>query len=867
MAIEYRLLGPLEAVAAGGVLPLGPPKQRSLLAALLLHANQVVPTDRLIDLLWGEEPPASAAHAVQVYVSGLRKVLSGETGDEAILTRPGGYELRADDESVDLRRFERLVDEGRRRVAAGDRAAGAARLSKAFGLWRGPPLADFTYEEFAQPEIRRLEELRLVAWEAYAEAEVAQGRHQDVVPHLQRLAGEHPLREGPSRLLMLALYRSGRQAEALRAYQDHRRALGEELGLEPSARLQALETAILLQEPTLDLTPAVPNNLPSELTSFVGRKREMADLLDLMDRVRLLTVTGIGGMGKTRLALGVARAGLHRFPDGAWIAEVSGPDPVPTAVATALGRGDLAEDELIEHLRPLQALVLLDGCEHARIDCARVAERALRAAPGLRILATSREPLGLGGETVWPVPPLAAPDLDASSTKDLIRSDAVHLFVQRASAARPSFAIEGDDAHVISHICRRLDGIPLAIELAAAKVRTLGLRQIAAEIHDRSLFVADHPPGASPPNQALSTALDWSHESLTQDERSLFASMGQLLWDAPLKGLEVVCAGDEIEESEVLPLLSGLVDKCLVVVQERHGEAYYGMLDVVRDYAGRRGPWRWDRNSRAYLLALAQRTDPELRASEAEMWSVLLDGPHDTLRRTLEAAYFCHAAEEGAFLAGAAAALTSPAGRIGFIGGVDMEHIRAFEAGYVAGARHVDPGVQIDVRYLTQLPDSSGFFAPKVMRGEATALFRDGTDVVFHAAGRVSGAGLYQAAREVSELTGRRRWAIGVDFDEYRRVDEALKPYILTSVRLQVPLEVYEGIKRAVAAGHTSGLPRFDLANHGVGLSYSGGHIDELRGRLDELAERIIAGEISVPTNPNRSEKLDAPRDPGSRTT
>jgi predicted ATPase/DNA-binding SARP family transcriptional activator len=867
MAIEYRLLGPLEAEAGGTVLPLGPPKQRSVLAALLLHANQVVPTDRLIDLLWGVDPPATAAHAVQVYVSGLRKALRDETGEGTILTRPGGYELRVDDESVDLWRFERLVEEGRGRVAAGDWAAGAAHLSEAFRLWRGPPLVDFTYAEFAQPEIRRLAELRLVAWEAYAEAELAQGRHQEMVPHLQRLTGEHPLREGLSRLLMLALYRSGRQAEALRAYQDHRRTLGDELGLEPSPRLQALETAILLQEPTLDPAPAVPNNLPSELTSFVGREREVADLLELVGRVRLLTLTGIGGMGKTRLALRVARTVLNRFPDGVWITEVSGPDPVPAAVAAALGRGNVAEGELIEHLRPLQALLLLDGCERVRLDCARVAERALRAAPGLRILATSRQPLGLEGETVWPVPPLATPDLDASSTTELLRSDAVHLFVQRASAARPSFAIEGDDTHIISRVCRRLDGIPLAIELAAARVRTLGLRQIAAELHDRFRLEADHPKGPLPRSQALSTALDWSYESLTEAERSLFVSMALFLWEAPLKALEVVCAGEEIEEPEVLPLLSGLVDKCLVIVQERHGEAYYGMLDVVRDYAGRIGPWKWDRRSRAYVLALAQRTDPGLRGPEAEMWPVLLDGPHDTLRRTLEAAYFCHAAEQGSFLAGAAAALTSLAGRIGFIGGVDVEQVRAFEAGYVAGARHVDPAVQIGVRYLTRPPDFGGFFAPKAMRREATALFRDGADVVFHAAGRVSGEGLYEAARDVSELTGRHRWAIGVDFDEYRRVEETLKPYILTSVRLQVPLDVYDRIKHAVTAGHTSGLPRFDLANHGVGLSDSGGHIDDLRGRLDELAERIIAGEISVPTRPGRSETPDATRARRSRGT
>ena len=859
--MEFRVLGSLEVLDGDRSVPLGGPKQRAVLAALLVDADRVVSIDQLLEVLWGDAPPETALKTLRTYVFRLRRALErfGESG-AALLTKPPGYVLQVGNEGFDARRFERGVTEGERLLAQGLAEAAAERLREALALWRGPAYADFRDEPFAQPEVVRLEELRLTAIEQRIEAELTLGYHADLIGELESLVREMPLLEHFWAQLMLALYRSGRQAEALRAYGEARQILAEELGIDPSLDLQKLEQMILVQDRSLkQVGQPAPNNLPADTSTFVGRERELREVLELLTRTRLLTMTGIGGVGKTRLARKVAEASQQRFPEGVWLIELSeldDPGRVPGLVASSLGlRLDpdpIGEGVLIEQLRSRRALLVLDGCEPVKEGCSRFADTVLRSAPSIRILATSREPLDTRGETLWPVSPLAVPDLESDdrSPEDLLHYDGVRLFIDRAGAARPGFNLTADNARSVVQICRRLEGIPLAIELAAAQIRTLSVAQIAIELHDRVRLLEDPVPGAPPRHQTLTAALDWSHEALTEAERHLFHKLSVFIWDFPLRAAEVLCADNDMEESEVLPLLSRLVDRSLVVMEERKGESRYRMLDVVGEYASRVAGWQAVRHNRAYFLALAQRTDERLRRGEWEMWSTLLDGDRATVRQTLEIAYGSHASEQGSFLAGAVAALKSETRRIGFIGGVEGSHLRPFQTGYEAGARCADPDIVIDVKYLSRYPDHSGYWNPAAMLEEATTIYRTGADVIFHAAGPKSGEGLYEAARHVSNATGRHRWAIGVDFDEYRRVDDSLKPHILTSVRLQVPLNVYEQIKSAVTRGDLSKLPKFDLQSEGVGLSFSGGFVDDIADRVNELRKQIIRGEITVPSSP-----------------
>ncbi|MEE9562455.1 MAG: BTAD domain-containing putative transcriptional regulator, partial [Thermoanaerobaculia bacterium] len=490
--MDFRLLGSLEVEADGKPIDIGPPKQRAVLAVLLLNANEVVPTDRLIDLVWGEDPPRTAGHSVQMYVSELRKALEDGGTAASIVTRPPGYLLKASSESIDVWRFEHLVEEGAALIGAHDFEAAVAKLRDALHLWRGPPLSDFAYEEFAQPHIRRLEELRVTAEEELAAVELELGRAWAVIPSLERHIADHPLRERPYELYMLALYRQGRQAEALRAYQVARKRLGEELGIEPSPELQRLEELILHQDPSLDFTKPPEagrkDNLPADVNSFVGREREVDDIKQLLASSRLVTLLGIGGVGKSRLAVRAARSLADDFRDGTWLVELSGVSD-PAHVAPAVGSiWDLAPEQdgsvraLRSHLEDQQLLLVLDNCEAVAEGAALLAEELLAAAPELRILATSRQPLESQDEVLFRVAPLELPSgpLTELSVDDLVAFAAVRLFGDRASMVVPGFQLDEQSAVRSARICRLLDGIPLAIELAAARVRNMTLAEIEA---------------------------------------------------------------------------------------------------------------------------------------------------------------------------------------------------------------------------------------------------------------------------------------------------------------------------------------------------------------------------------------------------
>ncbi len=445
-----------------------------------------------------------------------------------MVARGGGYAIGVDLGQLDAGRFERLVAEGQAAAGRDEAAAAANRFREALALWRGRALADVLDVEPLALESNRLEELRLVAVEGRLEADLAAGLHAQVTGELESLVAEHPLRERLWRLLVLALYRGERQADALAAYRRARAMLAAELGLEPGAELRDLERAVLRQE--VPPAPAMPvHNLPTQLTSFVGREQELAELGKLIGEARLITLTGTGGAGKTRLATEFAASVLERFAQGAWLADLAGitdPDLVAAQVMEALGvrqDGDLPPVEALRfRLRSAELLLVLDNCEHLLDACAELAAALLASSPGLRVVATSREPLGIAGEVRYQVPPLAVPP-DEAEADVAARAPAVRLFLDRVSAARGGVSRDPGPAGAVAGICRKLDGLPLAIELAAARAATLSVEEIETHLADRFRFLAYRRPSGGQRHQALKAAIDWSYELLSAEERRAFS--------------------------------------------------------------------------------------------------------------------------------------------------------------------------------------------------------------------------------------------------------------------------------------------------------------------------------------------------------
>ncbi len=545
--MRFGVLGPLAVWTDEGA-PVAIPgaKVRALLADLLVHAGEPVSADRLIDELWGDTPLANPAGSLQAKVSQLRRALEqAEPGArDLVVSRPPGYLLQVGTGAVDAGRFETLITRAR---AAGEPAASAALLAEALALWRGPALSDFADDPFAQPVITRLEEQRLTALEEHIEARLVLGEHGELVSELDTLVARHPLRERLRAAHMRALYSAERQAEALDSYQQLRARLDEQLGLDPGPELARLLQAILTHDPALAVRapPArARTNIPAPLSSLVGRTTAVADVRKLLDTGRLVTLVGPGGVGKTRLALETAAQLVDDLADGAWVVELAGRDDPPYGdpargdpargdndtvsclvefVAAAVGvRDDAAltvppagqRRELTERLpaarRHKKLLLELDNCEQVIEAVAELAELLLRSAPELRILATSREPLGLSGELLWPVPALELPDPAADGDHHAVaHCSAVQLFVQRA-AASADFALTASNAAAVAAICRRLDGLPLALELAAARVRALPVHELAARLDDRFRLLAVGTRDAPARQQTLRAVVDWS---------------------------------------------------------------------------------------------------------------------------------------------------------------------------------------------------------------------------------------------------------------------------------------------------------------------------------------------------------------------
>ncbi|MFC5752144.1 BTAD domain-containing putative transcriptional regulator [Actinomadura rugatobispora] len=666
----FGVLGPLAVWTDDGAsVPVPGLKVRALLADLLLHEGRPVPADRLIDDLWGEDPPGNPPAALSAKVSQLRRILEdAEPGARVLVaTRPAGYLLDIVPDRLDAHRFQALAARARETAAP---SARSGLLAEALGLWRGAVLADFADEPFTQAAIARLEELRLTTLEDHAELRLELGEHGVLAGELGDLLAAHPLRERLRAAHMLALYRSGRQSEALESYEALRAHLSDELGLDPGAELAALHRSILTQAPELDAPPAGAASRPSRTnlqappSDLIGRDGAVAEIRARLGSDRLVTLTGPGGVGKTRLAVEAAR-GVDGFGDGVWMVELAAFERSAGAAELTDGilrvldiresappGGAAPAERLADALKPLDLLLVLDNCEHVVEQVADLARRLLDAVPGLRVLATSREPLGLAGEVVWNVPPLDVPDAPAKHTADpdsepavdveeLARSSAVRLFVERASAAARGFRLDEDSAVAVAVLCRRLDGIPLALELAATRVRALGVHGLVARLDDRFRLLATGHRGAPQRQRTLTAMIEWSWELLPEPERAVLRRLAVHADGCSLEAAEAVCAGDDIPVFDVLDLLARLVDRSLVVVADRADGPRYRLLESVAAYCAERLHEAGEHDEvlmrhRRYYAELAAGAEPRLFGRDQDRWLHVLDTEAANLRMALD---------------------------------------------------------------------------------------------------------------------------------------------------------------------------------------------------------------------------------------
>ena len=607
-----------------------------------MRAPAPVSADAIIDELWAGEPPDGAATTLRSYVSRLRSAL----GDAPIERVGGGYALEVPPESIDVGRFEALARAGLELQRRNRHRRAANDLRVALELWRGEPFAGIPADGALRTEAARLEELHMNVLEARIDADLELGRDAEVLDELEALVARHPFRERLWRLLMIALYRAGRQADALAAYHRARAALADELGIDPGVDLQALEAAILRQ----DVPPpaAVPTHaaagLPTPLTGFVGRGRELDEIHDLLARARLVTLVGVGGVGKTRLALEAARRAATDMVDEVVVVDlvpVSDPDLVQAHIATALGVRELAGTALgvalRDALRGGEVLLVLDNCEHVREASARVARDLLQATPDLRILATSREILDVPGEAAYPVPPMGVPN--AGDDADRVReSEAVRLLVDRATLSRHGLTLDAAAYETAARICRELDGLPLAIELAAARAKVLSLDEIAGRLRDRFRFLVSERRLTAARHRTLREAMDWSYELLEPEERELLAKLSVFPGGATLRSIAAVCLdGDEaVAERRI----ERLADASLVTPVETRSGTRYRLLETVREYAAERVP-EADRSAlrrrhAEHVRELAEATNLSLESSGRVMDFALAQDELPSIRSALD---------------------------------------------------------------------------------------------------------------------------------------------------------------------------------------------------------------------------------------
>ncbi len=628
--MQFRLLGPVEVLRDGETLDLGSRKQKTVLAVLAANADRPVPVDRCLQAAWGEDAPTGAVRSLHTYVSNLRSIVDPHrTGmierlDEA-------YRLNLPESATtDWNEFERLA-----------RSEELSELENGLAMWRGRPLQNVE-DEWAQLMITSLEQTRLAALERWADLSLESGDPADLAVRLEELTEEHPLHEPFWARLMLALYRAGRQADALAAFQSLRRRLAEELGIDPSPEVRELEERILTQDPSLLPRGATPTNLPAPVTETVGRAEENKALAALFDNTRLLTITGAGGVGKTTAAKELARSRLPEFPDGIWwieLAPLSEPSLILSEMLGAMRLPPPTTEDPLEYVcRRVAAsrmLLVFDNCEHLVDDVAWVVSSVLAAGEGLEVLATSREPLSVSGEVAWSLPPLSSPDSDAADVSAVLESGAGALFATRAKRANPSFEVTADNAHRIATICRRLDGLPFAIELAAARLRSMGLSELEGRLDDRFKLLTGGNRSEVPHHQTLRGTVQWSYDLLSPSEQTLYADLSVFRGGFELEAAEAVS-----ELDDTLDLLDSLVANSLVVADTSGDEVRYRMLETIREHAADllEGSGRLDSVRRAHLSwlgSLVRDGARELEGKEGAAWIARFRRETDNVRAAL----------------------------------------------------------------------------------------------------------------------------------------------------------------------------------------------------------------------------------------
>lgn len=634
------------------------PRLQSLLAYLILHRGTSQSRAHLASAFWPESTEAQARTNLRGLVLAMRRALPEADrclcGDASAL-----WWCEHAPCAVDVGEFE---------LAA--QATSMAALRRAVELYRGDLLPG-CYDEWILPERDRLRQLYLDTLERLATELEACGDNLSAIGYARRLLSADPLREETYRRLMRLYSTVGDRAQAVRTYEECMAVLQHELGVAPDPATRAVYDGLLAAPAPpagRAATATAPTNLPRHLSSFVGRKQEIAEVKRLLATARLLTLTGAGGCGKTRLALRVAQERVASHPGGVWfvdLATLADPAFVIQAVATVLGvretPGKPLLETLVTHLERKSLLLVLDNCEHLSDACAMLAEHLLRSCSGVRILTTSRHTLNVPGEVIWRVPSLSLPDLHdvAPSLDHLLEYDATRLFTERALAVQPTFKVTSQNARAIGQVCQRLDGLPLAIEFAAARTSVLSVEQIAARLDDRFRLLTHGTRTAPPRHQTLQAAMAWSYDLLSDRERALLRRLSIFAAGWTLEAAETVCALGNVERYEVLDLLTQLIDKSLVVALTQNGETRYRLLETVRQYGRHRLHEAGEvldvgRRHRDWYLDLAERADPELRGPNQDAWFERLEADRDNLRAALEWSYSdVSEAESGLRLAGA----------------------------------------------------------------------------------------------------------------------------------------------------------------------------------------------------------------------
>jgi len=647
MTVDFRLLGDVAARIDGQTLDIGHARQRCVLVALLVDVNHRISLEQLVDRVWSNNPPFSARSSLTSYVSRLRRLLADVPG-AAISREPSGYVLAADPAWVDLHRFKSAVAKAR---ATAEPIEAAALFDRALELWQGEPFPTLDTPWFVEVRNALKAELLLTQLDRNDVA-LRAGRHGELLVELTAAHAAHPLDERLAGQLMLAQYRCGQQADALHTYRHTRRRLVEDLGIDPGSALQRVHQQILAGEIEEALAPPPParraaaarqlagggpgSGLLRRVTTFVGHEEAAARTVHAMREGPLVTLAGVGGVGKTRLAWEVALCEQERFSGGAWICEL-GPldngDAVGHTIAAALRlqhqHGLGIEDSVIEYLRSREVLLVLDNCEHVLEAAATLVGRIVQHCPSVSVLATSRQPLGIEGERLVVVPPLSV-------------DDAVELFVDRAKASRPDFSLDRQSTGAVAEICQRVDCLPLGVELAAARMRVMSAADVIRRL-DHMHVVRGGMRGTLPRQQSLAAAIDWSYRLLTESEQELFARLSVFAGSFDIDAAHCVCGADGAVEDDTLDLLVGLVDKSIVYVHSVNDRTRYGLLTTLRAYGRDRSRERGTdgrdgMRHAVYFTELAERAGAEIHGAQERDWVERMLPDYDNLRAAFECA-------------------------------------------------------------------------------------------------------------------------------------------------------------------------------------------------------------------------------------